>query len=61
MAISPQRFGIFDIVVDKENAKCPACRDCVTPTDCGFYNCEYRFLGVKQNPSTKLLGKFHSE
>ncbi|GBG81009.1 hypothetical protein CBR_g31565 [Chara braunii] len=43
--ICPVGFGPFNLMLDK--ARCPLCDSEITPITCGFYDCEWRFEGVK--------------
>ncbi|ORY38401.1 hypothetical protein BCR33DRAFT_682469 [Rhizoclosmatium globosum] len=59
--ISPQGFGVFDIQVDENKSRCPQCYGSVTPAECGFYDCEYRFAGMKFDAVTNQITKFSSD
>ncbi|ORY38413.1 hypothetical protein BCR33DRAFT_769215 [Rhizoclosmatium globosum] len=59
--ISPQGVGMFDIHVNAKESCCPMCRHTVTPAECGFYNCEYRFAGLKIDFWSNKVTKFNSE
>eukprot|EP00735_Rhodelphis_limneticus_P012160 TRINITY_DN5362_c0_g1::TRINITY_DN5362_c0_g1_i1::g.24154::m.24154 TRINITY_DN5362_c0_g1::TRINITY_DN5362_c0_g1_i1::g.24154 ORF type:complete len:480 (-),score=30.47,sp/Q3E7K8/UBQ12_ARATH/46.00/6e-16,sp/Q3E7K8/UBQ12_ARATH/46.05/8e-14,sp/Q3E7K8/UBQ12_ARATH/42.00/3e-13,ubiquitin/PF00240.18/9.7e+03,ubiquitin/PF00240.18/4e-09,ubiquitin/PF00240.18/4.1e+03,zf-RING_2/PF13639.1/1.6e+02,zf-RING_2/PF13639.1/5.8e-08,Rad60-SLD/PF11976.3/1.1e+02,Rad60-SLD/PF11976.3/3.6e-05,zf-rbx1/PF12678.2/1.3e+03,zf-rbx1/PF126 len=40
-------MGDIDIILDTERVRCPCCRQNVTPVTCGFYDCYYRYNGIK--------------
>ena len=43
----PENGMIFDMVENCNTIKCPICSKIFTPTTCGFYKCEYQFIGEK--------------
>ena len=38
---------IFDMIKRANEIKCPICNKIITPNTCGFYKCEYQFIGEK--------------
>ncbi len=49
--IMPIGYKKFDLVSDpsESTTKCPLCSKYVNPQTCGFNNCWWRWIGVKQN------------
>ena len=43
----PEEGIIFDMVEELNIIKCPICDKIFRPTTCGFYKCEYQFIGEK--------------
>ena len=46
-SILPENGMIFDMVEKSNKIKCPICNKIFTPNTCGFYKCEYQFIGDK--------------
>jgi hypothetical protein len=46
--IDPKRFEPFNVILDG-NVACPVCRCQVKPVLCGFYDCSWRYEGVKKD------------
>jgi len=51
-----QGIGKFNVVTNSTitTSKCPACGTSVSPTICAFYQCSWRFVGVKYDDSNKI-------
>ena len=43
----PEEGIIFDMVEELNKIKCPICKKIFRPTTCGFFKCEYQFIGDK--------------
>ena len=43
----PEKGMIFDMLENVENIKCPICNEIIEPETCGFFECEYQFIGKK--------------
>ena len=43
----PQEGFIFDMIERSSEIRCPICKKIFLPTTCGFYKCEYQFIGEK--------------
>ena len=43
----PEKGMIFDMLENVENIKCPICNEILEPETCGFFECEYQFIGKK--------------
>jgi hypothetical protein len=44
----PEEGLIFDMQEKRGEIKCPLCQYMFEPNTCGFYNCEYQFIGTKK-------------
>lgn len=44
----PEEGLIFDMQEKRLEIKCPLCQDIFEPNTCGFYECEYQFVGIKK-------------
>ncbi|KAJ1549122.1 hypothetical protein HK405_009477, partial [Cladochytrium tenue] len=55
------RFGVFDLETDAHKSTCPLCSKYVAPRECGFYNCMFRFAGLKRDAATGRSMSFKSE
>ena len=44
----PEEGLIFDIFENRGNIRCPICSKIFDPKTCGFYKCEYQFIGTKK-------------
>ena len=42
-----QEGYIFDMIESRSKIRCPICNKIFDPTTCGFYKCEYQFIGEK--------------
>lgn len=45
--ICPMKLRTFDFAYDFEDVKCPLCKSYVDPYNCCFWNCLYKFEGIK--------------
>lgn len=45
--IVPIGLGCFDLTLEEWKSKCPECSQYVQPTTAGFYDCGWRFDGIK--------------
>ena len=43
----PKEGMIFDMIESSNKIKCPICDKIFIPNTCGFYKCEYQFIGEK--------------
>ena len=43
----PEEGMIFDMITELNKIKCPICGKIFYPVTCGFYKCEYQFIGDK--------------
>lgn len=43
----PEEGFIFDMLESSNKIKCPMCNKIFLPNTCGFYKCEYQFIGEK--------------
>ena len=46
-------MGIYDLIYDEYNNKCPICKEYVETEKCGFSGCEYKCIGINSKPGTK--------
>ena len=44
----PEEGLVFNMVENRVNIRCPICNKIFDPITCGFYNCEYQFIGTKK-------------
>ena len=44
----PKEGLVFDMHENRENIRCPLCKKIFDPQTCGFYKCEYEFIGTKK-------------
>ena len=44
----PEEGLIFDMQEKRAEIKCPICQNIFDPDTCGFYSCEYQFIGTKR-------------
>ena len=55
----------FDLIHDKDNLKCPACKGLINPKTVGFYLCEYKIKGKNYEnneiKSFEFFGKASSQ
>ena len=57
MVIMRMEFGVFDIQTDSnaQTTRCPCCDEFVQPLTCGFTDCEWKWTGLKGQPTcTKM-------
>eukprot|EP01024_Parvocaulis_polyphysoides_P038002 TRINITY_DN339_c3_g1_i1.p1 TRINITY_DN339_c3_g1~~TRINITY_DN339_c3_g1_i1.p1 ORF type:complete len:377 (+),score=7.45 TRINITY_DN339_c3_g1_i1:187-1317(+) len=54
--IAREGFGQVDLVC--ENFKCPMCHNNFAPKTCGFYMCEWNFVGKKAGENKNILGQY---
>ena len=38
----------FDLIIEKNNLKCPICKNIIIPNTVGFLQCEYKIIGRKK-------------
>ena len=43
----PSNGMIFNMLENVENIICPMCNEIIDPETCGFFKCEYQFIGKK--------------
>ena len=43
----PENGMIFNMLENVENIRCPICNEIIEPETCGFFKCEYQFIGKK--------------
>jgi hypothetical protein len=43
----PEKGMIFNMIENVLNIKCPMCNKIFDPETCGFFNCEYQFIGKR--------------
>lgn len=46
-------LGVFDLVLETKNLKCPECAELVEPTMSAINNCYYSFTGIRQKEDGK--------
>ena len=53
MVIMRMEFGVFDIQMDSnaQTTRCPCCQTFVQPLTCGFTDCEWKWTGLKGQPT----------
>jgi hypothetical protein len=44
----PEEGLVFDMFENRVNIRCPICNRIFDPKTCGFYKCEYQFIGIKK-------------
>ena len=58
--ICPIGIGIFDLILDNDEIKCPVCKEKFRSISCGFRECFYTFEGTKLTNNNSLK-KFQQE
>jgi len=43
----PENGMIFNMIENVDNIRCPICNKIIEPDTCGFFKCEYQFIGKK--------------
>ena len=43
----PEKGIVFNMIKNRNKIKCPICNRIFDPITCGFYKCEYQFIGKK--------------
>ena len=53
--------GIFDLILDVEESKCPICDEFVNPRPdvCGFHSTNFSFAGIKRDSVEDSLVKIN--
>ena len=51
----------FNLNENIENIKCPICEEIIMPKTCGFWNCEYQFIGDKIEKGKKETYKYSKQ
>lgn len=59
MVIQPKRFTSFNLVREG-TIECPKCRSSVKPITCGFYDCVWKFEGVRSSDQSFISSQWKS-
>jgi len=43
----PEKGMVFNMIENIDNIRCPICKKIIEPETCGFFKCEYQFIGKK--------------
>ena len=50
----PEKGLIFDMIESRGKIRCPLCHKIFDPKTCGFYKCEYQFIGIKKEDGDEV-------